>query len=64
MIHLHIRDASHAPTLDRGLLSAVVVDSESREVLMGAFMDEEALAATDPELPPEERVRQALKAAA
>jgi len=31
---------------DRGLLSAVVVDSESREVLMVAFMDEEALAAT------------------
>ena len=25
MIHLHIRDASHAPTLDRGLLRAAVV---------------------------------------
>jgi phosphoribosyl-AMP cyclohydrolase len=31
---------------DRGLLSAVVVDAESGDVLMVAFMDKEALAAT------------------
>ncbi|WP_341712465.1 phosphoribosyl-AMP cyclohydrolase [Erythrobacter sp.] len=31
---------------DRGLLSAVVVDADSHEVLMVAFMDEEALEAT------------------
>jgi len=31
---------------DRGLLSAVVVDADSGVVLMVAFMDEEALAAT------------------
>lgn len=31
---------------DHGLLSAVVVDADSHEVLMVAFMDEEALEAT------------------
>lgn len=31
---------------DRGLLSAVVVDADSGAILMVAFMDEEALAAT------------------
>ena len=31
---------------DRGLLSAIVIDSASREVLMVAFMDAEALART------------------
>ena len=36
-----------APEFDaNGLLSAVVVDAESREVLMVAFMDSEALAKT------------------
>ena len=36
-----------APKFDgNGLLSAVVVDSDSREVLMVAFMDSEALAKT------------------
>ena len=36
-----------APKFDgNGLLSAVVVDSDSREVLMVAFMDNEALAKT------------------
>ena len=36
-----------APKFDgNGLLSAVVVDSDSREVLMVAFMDREALAKT------------------
>ena len=36
-----------APKFDaNGLLSAVVVDAESREVLMVAFMDSEALAKT------------------
>lgn len=31
---------------DKGLISAVVTDADSREVLMVAFMDEAALAAT------------------
>jgi phosphoribosyl-AMP cyclohydrolase len=31
---------------DKGLLTAVAIDSATREVLMLAFMDEEALAAT------------------
>ena len=31
---------------EKGLLSAVVVDSQSKAVLMVAFMDEEAIAAT------------------
>ena len=39
--------SSFAPKFDaQGLLSAVVVDAASGDVLMVAFMDEEALAAT------------------
>lgn len=39
--------STFAPRFDaQGLLSAVVVDADSGEVLMVAFMDEEALAAT------------------
>lgn len=34
------------PAFDKGLLTAVVVDAGSREVLMVAMMDEAALAAT------------------
>lgn len=40
-------DADFAPKFDAaGLLTAVAVDAESRAVLMVAFMDAEALAAT------------------
>jgi phosphoribosyl-AMP cyclohydrolase len=44
---LGVTDLEFAPKFDaQGLLSAVVVDAETREVLMVAFMDAEALAAT------------------
>ena len=51
MTHTEPYDIEHAtalaPKFDaNGLLSAVVVDAESREVLMVAFMDSEALAKT------------------